>query len=144
MSRGFFAIGSEFFSYHCNVGTLFRSAYSFGAQYVFSIGHKPDFRGDVPKSYKHIPYFKYNSNEQFFENIPKSTALIGVELGGTDIKKISHPERAIYILGNESFGLSEEMKEICAQIITIPGNFCLNVSVAGSIVMYDRMLKAQK
>ena len=33
--RGFFAIGSEYFTHRCNLGTLFRSAYSLGAQYVY-------------------------------------------------------------------------------------------------------------
>ena len=140
--RGFFAIGSECFTHRCNLGTLFRSAYSLGAQYVFSMGHTPDFRGDTPKSYKHIPYFKYPDRETFLKTLPKNTALIGVELGGSDINKFSHPERAIYILGNESAGLSKEIVEQCDSIITIPGKYCLNVSVAGSIVMYDRIQKS--
>lgn len=144
--RGFFAIGSECFKYHCNVGTLYRSAFAFGASYIFSMGLKPDLRGDVPKTYKHVPYFHYRGFEEFYQSKPKGAKLIGVEI--TDkahsIHNFVHPESAIYLLGNECGGLSELALSKCDYVIYIPSTFCLNVSVAGSIVMYDRQLKGQK
>ena len=35
----------------------------------------------------------------------------------------------------------QEALEHCADVVQIPGEFSLNVSVAGSIVLYDRLLK---
>jgi tRNA G18 (ribose-2'-O)-methylase SpoU len=52
-----------------------------------------------------------------------------------------HPERGIYILGNETVGLPQEILSRCNNIVKIPTSFSLNVAIAGSIVLYDRMLQ---
>ena len=35
--------------------------------------------------------------------------------------------------------LSDEMMDKCDYMIKIPTKFCINVQIAGSIVMYDRV-----
>jgi tRNA G18 (ribose-2'-O)-methylase SpoU len=52
-----------------------------------------------------------------------------------------HPDRAVYLLGNEQIGLSKRVLSQCHSLISLPGHFSLNVAVAGSIVMYDRVSK---
>ena len=47
----------------------------------------------------------------------------------------------MYVLGAEDIGLSEKAQTICEDVIYIPSNRCLNVAVAGSIIMYDRFCK---
>lgn len=142
----YYGIGSECFSYGCNLGTLYRSAFNMGAQFIFSCGHKPDLRGDVPKSWRHIPYFHHNKVKDFLSVLPKSSRLVGIELSDEahNLYNFIHPKQAVYILGNESTGLSEETKSQCDCMIYIPSKHCLNVSVAGSIVMYDRNQKQRK
>ena len=52
------------------------------------------------------------------------------------------PERAVYLLGAEDHGLSRKALDKCHHFIMIPGSQLdqsLNVSVAGSIIMYDRV-----
>jgi len=47
------------------------------------------------------------------------------------------------VLFNDSFergSLSPEMQARCAHVVRIPTRFCVNLGVAGAIVMYDRML----
>ncbi len=55
--------------------------------------------------------------------------------------KFTHPERAIYLLGAEDTGLPESVQSLCQSIIHIKSPMCLNVAVAGSIIMYDRISK---
>lgn len=44
-------------------------------------------------------------------------------------------------MGAEDHGIPEKVLERCQAIVQIPGRYCYNVAVAGSIVMYDRMAK---
>jgi tRNA G18 (ribose-2'-O)-methylase SpoU len=53
-----------------------------------------------------------------------------------------HPERACYLLGAEDTGLPKHVLDRCRDLVQIPATaYCLNVAVAGSIVMYDRAAK---
>ena len=45
---------------------------------------------------------------------------------------------AAYLLGPEKGDLSAEALARCDHIIKIPTKFCVNVSVAAAIVVYDR------
>lgn len=49
--------------------------------------------------------------------------------------------RAVYLLGNESSGLPKDILAGCVSTVALPGHFSLNVAVAGSIVLYDRVSK---
>ena len=52
-----------------------------------------------------------------------------------------HPERAAYLLGAEDHGLSPAVLAMCHRIVVLPGRHCLNVAVAGSLILYDRWLR---
>jgi len=56
-----------------------------------------------------------------------------------DLPSFRHPARAAYILGPEGGSLSPEMIAKCEFTVKIPMSFCINVAMAGAIVMYDRM-----
>ena len=49
--------------------------------------------------------------------------------------------KSIYLLGTEKTGLSEEAKNNCHFLVQLPGKLSLNVSVAGSLAIYDRLMK---
>ena len=85
------------------------------------------------------PLFEYESFGQFYSSLPKDARLVGIELDERSVPLAGyrHPERAV----SETDGLSPEALEHCADVVQIPGEFSLNVSVAGSIVLYDRLLK---
>lgn len=53
-------------------------------------------------------------------------------------------KRAVYILGSEDTGLPTGVLGFCQPIIQLPGAMSMNVAVAGSIVLYDRMQKVEK
>src|SRR5699024_2057102 len=127
-----------------NYGTLFRTAQVLEADFIFLIGrrfkHQPT---DTMKSWRHIPAFSYNDFNDFNQHLPHNCQLIGVELmpEETPIAEFEHPKQACYLLGAEDHGLTKEAIENCQEIIYLPGERSLNVSVAGSIVLYDRISK---
>lgn len=141
-----FAIGIENTKTAENIGVLMRSAFNFGASMVFTIGkrYKKD-SGDTVKSYRHIPLFHFNSWEEFKNSYQSELRIVGIELDqrAKDLKSYTHPKNAVYILGGEDCGLSDKAVSLCDEIIMINGaKYCLNVSVVGSIVLYDRISKS--
>ena len=73
--------------------------------------------------------------------LPNKCKLVGVELidNAIELPTFHHPKQAAYILGPEIGSLSSEMLKKCDYVIKIPTKFCINVQIAGSIVMYDRI-----
>ena len=143
-SEGFFGIGIMHNVNHLNIGTLWRSAYILGASYIFTVDKKYKKQmSDVTKAWKKIPLYHYKTVDELYENLPASTKLVGIELtdDATPVSQFEHPERACYLLGNEQSGLSKVVLEKCHEVVSLPGNFSLNVAVAGSILMYDRIAK---
>lgn len=71
--------------------------------------------------------------------------LVGVELTGEarPLEKFKHPRRCVYLLGAEDHGLSNAAIEKAHYLVKFRSTLSLNVSVAGSIVMYDRGLKTE-
>lgn len=143
-TSGFFGIGIENPKFKENYGTLFRSAHIFGADFIFIIGtkFKPQ-HSDTTGSYKHLPVYSYENFTDFYNHLPHKSKLVGVELtdSSKDLQKYIHPKRAIYLLGSEKEGISKDALSKCDELVQIPGEYSLNVSVAGSIVLYDRLLK---
>ncbi len=143
---GFFGIGIVNHSDEVNIGTLWRSAYLLGASFIFTVDKKYKKQdSDVTKAWTRIPLYHYKTFDELTTNLPYSTQLIAVEMGedSIPIEDFSHPPRAIYLLGSEISGLSKSLMERCQSVIKLPGEFSLNVSVTGSIVMYDRKIKSK-
>ena len=146
--RGYFGIGVESISKPMNVGSLFRSAHAFGAAFVFAIQPSVDVkamqRSDTSDTWKHVPLFEFPDVATL--ELPKDCALVGVELldESIDLPSFTHPERAAYVLGPERGSLSPALVARCAHVVKIPMDFCINLGVAGAIVMYDRMLSRRR
>lgn len=141
---GFFGIGILNNTDEINVGTLWRSAFILGASFIFTIGKKYKLEGsDVTKTWTKIPLYHYQTFDELKENLPFSTQLVAVEMSEQAIPlgDYIHPDRAVYLLGNEISGLAEQVIEQCPSVIKLPGDYSFNVAVAGSIVMYDRVNK---
>jgi tRNA(Leu) C34 or U34 (ribose-2'-O)-methylase TrmL len=56
-----------------------------------------------------------------------------------DLPSFNHPRRAAYVLGPERGSLSPEVVARCDYVVRIPTAFCINLAMAGAIVMYDRV-----
>jgi tRNA (guanosine-2'-O-)-methyltransferase len=143
-SNGYFGIGIENLNHAENLGTLWRSAVNFGASFIFTIGKKYRLQSsDTTRSHRHIPLHQYGDFEEFWSAMPRNCRVVGVEIDdrAKNIVDHQHFERTIYLLGSETNGLSETAIEHCHDLIYLPSKGCLNVSVSGSIVMYDRLIK---
>lgn len=147
MKKGYYGIGIEGSKFDSNIGTLFRSALIMGADFIFTIGKRYKTQcTDTPKSIRHLPCYHYKDFTDFYKHMPQQCRLVGVELdeNADYIEYYNHPKSCIYLLGAEDKGLSEEALDNCDDLIKIHGDISLNVSVAGSIIMYDRMNKLIK
>ena len=145
--RGFFAIGIYQSKTEANVGTLLRSAYLYGAAFVFTVGRRYARQAsDTPNTSEHIPLFHFDTINDLIEHLPHGAPLIGVELDprGYPLHEYTHPSKGVYLLGAEDHGLPQKVLDMCHAIVEIPTlePQSMNVATAGSIVIYDRYVKA--
>ncbi len=141
--KGYFGIGVEGLSKPLNAGNLFRSAQAFGASFLFTVGASYAERaggGDTSHAPGRVPLYAFPDADSMV--LPRGCALVGVELldEAVVLPSFRHPLRAAYILGPERDSLSEPLLARCAHVVRIPTAFCVNVAMAGAIVMYDRLL----
>lgn len=142
--RGYFGIGSERISKAMNLGAVLRTGHAFGASFAFTIGSALNRReaelADTSKSEGHLPLYQWATIDEMV--LPKDCVLVGVELDpdAVDLPAFRHPLKAAYLLGPEKGDLSASAKARCAHLVKIPMRFCVNLSVAAALVMYDRLL----
>lgn len=142
--EGYYAIGVFRGKTEHNIGTLWRSAYILGAAYIFTVEKKYKKQtSDVVRAWSRIPLFHYKDIDDLLANIPYDCRLIGVEItdDAEELHEFHHPQRAIYLLGAEDFGLPQEVLDKCHFVIKMKGNSSMNVGVSGSIVAHDRVCK---
>lgn len=143
--RGYFGIGVEGVSKSANVGALLRTAHAFDAAFCFTLGAGFDSRAarlaDTSDTASHLPFWRFPSAEAM--DLPQGCALVGIEI--TDdaalLPSFRHPLNAAYILGPERSSLSPATLARCKHVVRIPTRFSLNLSVAGALVLYDRLLQ---
>jgi tRNA G18 (ribose-2'-O)-methylase SpoU len=142
--RGFFGVGVEEISKGFNLGNLVRTSHAFGASFFFTINSSVNYADiqatDTSHADIHMPFYAYPNLDEF--KLPKDCALVGVELmdDSVDLPSFTHPLRAAYVLGPEKGSLSPALVKRCQHIVKIPTKFCVNVGIAGALVIYDRMI----
>lgn len=142
--RGYFGIGVEGISKPMNVGNLLRTSHAFGASFFFTVSPVVDVHGmrasDTSGAFGHIPFYNFEKPADLI--LPRNTALVAVELleDAVDLPSFRHPLQAVYVLGREKGNVSDELLARCDHAIKIPMKFCVNVGVAGALVMYDRLI----
>lgn len=145
-SRGYFGIAVYRPKTQTNIGTLWRSAFLYDAAFVATVGRRYQYQpSDTIHATNHIPLNHYADIDDLIEHLPNSCPLVGIELDprATPLTKFSHPPRGLYLLGAEDHGIPPSVLDRCHHIVQIPGerDWSMNVSAAGSIVMYDRFAK---
>lgn len=146
--RGYFGIGVEGISKAQNLGNLVRSAHAFGASFFYTVSPVVDVKAvresDTSKAWENLPFFEFDGQDDF--HLPKKCSLVAVEFteDSIELPSFKHPKSAAYILGAEMGNVSPAMMERADHVIKIPMQFCINVGVAGAIVMYDRLISTGK
>jgi tRNA G18 (ribose-2'-O)-methylase SpoU len=127
-----------------NAGALARTAHAFGASFFFAVAPSLDLQAigvtDTSEAASHLPIYRYPDPASLA--LPAGCRLVGIELleEADMLPSFRHPLRAAYLLGPERGSLSPELVARCDHVVKIPTRFCVNVGVAGAIVMYDRMI----
>ena len=145
-NRGYFGIGVYNPKTEENIGTLWRHANNFNADFIFTIGRRYSKQAsDTSATPRHIPLYNYVDFDDFYVHMPYDCQLIGVELNkrSQSLPSFVHPERVIYLLGAEDHGLPEAVMAKCLHLVEIPTARpqSMNVAVSGTLVMYDRFTK---
>ena len=137
----FFGIGIQNGKTPENLGVLWRTAQNMGASFIFTIGNRYAKQAcDTHNAVKAMPYYHYESFDDFYNHLPKGARIVGVELtdDAEDLETFRHPRRCVYLLGAEDHGLPNRAIEKSHHLIKFKSELSVNVAVAGSIVMYDR------
>lgn len=138
-----------------NMGTIIRTAVSFGVKNIICIKGSADiYSSKVVRSAMgalqklNIFYLDYNELELLKTNLTKS----GYILVCTDLKAKKHlneykvSNKIVFVLGNEANGVSDKMKKLCDDYIKIPiepTQESLNVGIAAAIFMYDAYVRGE-
>jgi len=141
--KGYYGIGVYHAKNSINIGTLWRTAWIFGAAFIFTIGRRYKKQAsDTINAQIKIPLFSWSSFDEFKEHLPSQCRLVGIEMADQArmLSKYCHPTNCAYLLGAEDHGLPEEILDKCNDVIQLGGESSLNVATAGSIVIYHRMM----
>lgn len=138
--------------YPRNVGFVLRSAYNFGVKQLYVTGDRVGLYGTdsyrLPREERFKEYRKVNliADDRPFDRFPKSTPKIGFELvpGAMPLTYFEHPRDAVYVFGPEDGNLSKAFRRHCHLLVFVPTLSCLNLAMAVTAVLYDRLLKAQQ
>lgn len=125
-----------------NVGALMRSAKAFGFDTIVLGDGCCDIYNDKAIRASQGAIFKLNFiNRNLLEFIPTLSdyEIYGTNVvNGIELDNVKKTNKIAIVLGNEGSGISKEVNDILKRNIYIPMNLTesLNVSVAGSIIMY--------
>lgn len=124
-----------------NMGTIIRSAEWFGVKAIICSENTVDvFNPKVVQasmgSVFRMPVYYTNLSKFINEN--QSIETYAAVLGGENVYEITFKKNAILFIGNESKGLSSNIKDMCKHHVTIPSfgkAESLNAAVACSVLL---------
>lgn len=148
MTRGYFGIGIVNGKTEHNIGTLWRAATLYEADFIFTVGTRYKKQAsDTPNTPRHTPLFEFADFDDLHAHLPYGCPLVGVEMDprAKMLREFKHPERACYLLGAEDHGLTPDVLDRCHYLVQIatPHPASMNVAVAGSLVLDDRFAKTK-
>ncbi|MGL4346853.1 MAG: RNA methyltransferase [Chitinophagaceae bacterium] len=133
-----------------NVGSIFRTADSFQIEKIFLCGYTPqpphrDIEKTALGATKSVAWQYFTSTIECIQTLMlENYTIIAIEQVENSVSLenfVWHNEKKIaLIIGNELKGVSEEVLTYCNHTIEIPQQgmkHSLNVSIAGSIVMWE-------
>ena len=135
----FFGIGIQNGKTPENLGVLWRTAQNLGASFIFTIGNRYEKQAcDTHHAIKALPYYHYDTFDEFYGHLPKGARIVGVELTdeAEQLETFQHPKRCVYLLGAEDHGLTKQAIEKSHFLVKFNSTKSLNVAVAGSCLLY--------
>ena len=127
-----------------NVGTLIRTAYAAGFEYIYLIDSVKQTNSKlVRSSVGALFHTKVISitKDKFIEFSHKNNLkLIATDMEGENIFNFQNEGQIGLVIGNEGQGVSDEIMNLCSKRVKIPmkkGIESLNASISGAIIMYQ-------
>lgn len=127
-----------------NVGTLIRTAYASGFEYVFLIDSVKPINPKLVRSSVgaifHTKIFSMNRQEFIAFAKENNLHLIATDMNGENIFEFKTEGVVGLVIGNEGQGVSDEIMYLCEKTVKIPmrkGIESLNASISGAIIMYQ-------
>lgn len=135
-----------------NIGTMARNAELLGFEklYISQYGRTGKRVGatDTAKSFLRIGEFIEDDIQLIKQYQNNGDAVLAVELDdkAQDVSTFDHPKDALYIIGSEDKGISEEVLNMVDKTLVVPAEkpWSYNAADAAAIVMYDRYVKNKK
>lgn len=132
-------------SHDFNIGSVIRSANSFGAREFFYYGSKKWDRRAAVGSYHYFEINYLKEKDQLL-SLKDRYSFVALEQNSRSIplQKFEWPKNPLIVIGEEGTGIPDEYLELCDDIIEIPslGTIrSLNAASAASIAMYDWTVK---
>ncbi|MEN8162964.1 MAG: TrmH family RNA methyltransferase [Acidobacteriota bacterium] len=133
-----------------NVGTLVRTAHAAAAEEVILVGDR-EWNIEAAKTAQDFTDVTFLEDEHAFLDHVRNRgwSLVAVELDSCAVSlfEAEYPENPCFLLGAERDGLPRSLIDAAEIVVQIPqwGLVpCLNLAVAGSIVLYDYLAKQQR
>lgn len=129
-----------------NVGMILRSATAFGIDGIV-VPHKGTapigpvaIKASAGIAFK-APIIRSQDTVQALDVLAEHRfEILAVDAGGANIAEAELPERAAYIIGNETVGLSQTALQLVDRTVSIPmasGVESLNAAIAGSVLAHE-------
>ncbi len=142
-ARGYFAIGAERMSKSLNLGNLMRSAHGFGASFTFTVGatyQALEAQADTSKEPAARAALQLGTPRARWRcRTAASWSASSSSTTAIDLPSF-RPSAAGGLCARARAGLAVGAAARALRLRReIPTSFCVNVAMAGAIVMYDRM-----
>lgn len=142
--RGYCGMGMYQPQNAANVGSIWRSAFGFGVDFLFCIGGRyKKQKSDTTAAHRHIPLWTFEHYHDFLQKAPTNVNIVAIDNNRSNRQPVSlydfkHPEQAAYIVGAEVGGIHPDIIQSAQHYIYVPTQVCLNVACCASIVLSHR------
>lgn len=131
-----------------NVGMVTRLASCYGVKQVWFTGTRVaediEKHGRIPreermKGYEDVDLVYHERPLDFFKEA--TPIAIEVRQNSELLHQFDHPEKPVYIFGQEDGSLPKWVLHKCHRFVIIPTRHCLNLATATSTILWDRQYK---
>lgn len=129
-----------------NIGSIIRLAANIAAEKVLIIEENPTHKESQIKKTASSAYGKvewlYVNQSDLLHHIPNDYTIVAIETSesSTNVYETDLPEKIAFVVGNEVYGIAEELLKLCPLQVHIPLmgiTKSLNVTHALAIVLFD-------
>lgn len=127
-----------------------RACACFGVDQLVYTGSRIDLSGHTPREFRHKDYKNVTvTNVPIGAIIPELEKVNSVALeivpGAQNLVEYKHDfYNSVYVFGSEDATIPSNVLRVCKSHIKIPSNYCVNLSAAVYITLYDRVSKLDK